>query len=511
MSPSRCSRPFQPDSPRDQARCPRPPYLYLRPLVDGHDALRGLAWPLAAAAAANQALPPANPDRASLSVTYVDSSAGVDGPACGASTGAAACKTIGYALANRVAAGGTVSVAAGAYNERIVLRAGIKVQGAGASVTTLDGGGGTVVTVDGAAIGSSTVLSGFTVTGGSAEKGGGLRIINGAAPLIEQNVFRGNTAAWSGGAIYTQDASPTIRNNTLRENTAVVFGGAIHTWLGAALIQGNTIENNAADWGGGMMVDLSAATVSGNTLRGNRASGGGALLIYNAATCTVTANLIEGNHASATEPMGGGGMNVDVAASPVLTANIIRNNTGLAGGGINLGASGLGTPSGLTAHGNILCGNEGYQFYNETTAQVDLTGNWWGTNAPGAAQLSGPAIVQPGHRHERQRQPGGRGCAGDDHGESHAAGRRLSRARWDGPHLAHNPGHAQSDRQRHRQRRGADQPVQRGRRHGRRHCRRPVRIHRRHDGELRRWTRLHAAAGEVRANPEGRGSCPAMR
>ena len=239
------------------------------------------------------------------------------------------------------------------------------------------------------------MLSGFTVTGGSAEKGGGLRILNGAAPVIEQNVFQGNTAGRSGGAIYTEDASPTIRNNTLRENTAVVFGGAIHTWLGAALIQGNTIENNTADWGGGLMVDLSAATVSGNTLRGNRASGGGALLIYNAATCTVTGNLIEGNHASATEPMGGGGLNIDVAASPVLTANVIRNNTGLAGGGINLGASGLGTPSGLTAHGNILCGNEGYQFYNETTAQVDLTGNWWGTNAPGAAQLSGPATYSP--------------------------------------------------------------------------------------------------------------------
>jgi|GEM_PF-1884755 len=31
--------------------------------------------------------------------------------------------------------------------------------------------------------------------------------------------------------------------------------------------------------------------------------------------------------------------------------------------------------------------------YNETTYTPDVTGNWWGTNAPGALQFSGPAIV----------------------------------------------------------------------------------------------------------------------
>jgi|GEM_PF-1174643 len=357
-----------------------------------------LAWPVVGTATPNPSEPPpTGRDLDSPSVVYVDAAAGNDGPTCGASTGTAACKTIGYALAQRVAVSGTVSVAAGTYTERITLRPGITVQGAGAGVTTLDGGGGgPVVTVDDAAIGATTVLAGFTITGGNAEKGGGLRIVNGAAPLIENNIVRNNTAG-RGGGIYADASSPLIRNNTLRDNTATVFGGAIHTMLGAARIEGNTIEANTAEWGGGLMVDVSAATVSGNTIRGNTATaGGGGLLIYGTGLSTISNNLIENNHSSATEPMGGGGLNIGASTSPVVTGNVIRNNTGLAGGGINFGGEPQGGVFGSPAfHGNVLCGNEGYQFYNETTNQVDVTGNWWGTNAPGAPQFYGPATYSP--------------------------------------------------------------------------------------------------------------------
>ena len=76
-----------------------------------------------------------------------------------------------------------------------------------------------------------------------------------------------------------------------------------------------------------------------------------------------------------------------------MTGNIIRNNVAGFGAGLKYALGG--TAGMLTAHGNILCGNEGYQFYNETTAQVDVTGNWWGTNTPGATQLNGPATYSP--------------------------------------------------------------------------------------------------------------------
>ncbi|MBM4460154.1 MAG: hypothetical protein FJ011_20725, partial [Chloroflexi bacterium] len=84
----------------------------------------------------------ATPTAVPLATVYVDASLGSDSPTCGATAGSAACRSIGYALANRVTTGGTVSVAAGTYTERITLRPGVRVQGAGAGVTTLDGGGG---------------------------------------------------------------------------------------------------------------------------------------------------------------------------------------------------------------------------------------------------------------------------------------------------------------------------------------------------------------------------------
>jgi len=107
-------------------------------------------------------------------------------------------------------------------------------------------------------------------------------------------------------------------------------------------------------------------------------------------------NTIEGNHASQTEPAGGGGgLEIDNQASPTMTGNVIRNNVAGFGAGVKYAQGWTGTVGALTAHGNLICGNEGYQFYNETTNPVDVIGNWWGTNAPGAPQFSGPATTSP--------------------------------------------------------------------------------------------------------------------
>jgi len=334
-----------------------------------------------------------------LAVVYVDAGAGANSPTCGAAIGSGACQTIGYALANRVAAGGTVSVAAGTYHERITLRAGIKVQGAGAETTIIDGGGsGPVVTADGAAIGDTVVLSGFTVTGGQATQGAGITIRDRAAPLIEHNVLQGNTADF-GGAMHIDVSSPTVRDNTIRDNSATSNAGGIYVWQGAPLISGNTIQNNSSAWGGGMFVNHSAAVVSGNIIKDNTANlGGGGIYVYGYSTCTISGNTIKGNKALEADGgwwSGGGGLGIGVDCSPTLSANIIRNNSAIHGGGIKINIDDNNPPGVLTSHGNIICNNTGYQFYNETTHVVGLTGNWWGTNTPGASQVYGPATYSP--------------------------------------------------------------------------------------------------------------------
>lgn len=68
-------------------------------------------------------------------------------------------KTIQAAI-DTASSGDTIQVAAGKYTGKIVLREGVILQGAGADVTTIDGGGkGNVV--EGA---TGAVLEGFTVT-----------------------------------------------------------------------------------------------------------------------------------------------------------------------------------------------------------------------------------------------------------------------------------------------------------------------------------------------------------
>ncbi len=290
-----------------------------------------------------------------------------------------------------------MSAAAGAYNERVTLRPGIKIQGADKTTTVINGGGnGSVITAADGAMTNDTVLSGFTITGGHAVSGGGITVSNGAAPVIEDNIIQGNTGDY-GGALHIDSSSAVIRNNTIQNNTGVYEAGGVYVWQGAPALSGNTIQSNTASWGGGLYVNNSSATISGNTIRENTSTGGaGGVQVYGTAAPTITDNVIEANHASATQAMGGGGLNIGASTSPVVTGNVIRNNTGLAGGGINFGGAPLGGVFGAPVfHGNVLCSNEGQQFYNETTYTPDLVGNWWGTNSPGAAQIFGPGNYTP--------------------------------------------------------------------------------------------------------------------
>ena len=192
-------------------------------------------------------------------------------------------------------------------------------------------------------------------------------------------------------------SSPTVRDNTFQDNTASANAGALYIFEGAPTITGNTFERNSSAWGGGLFVNNSAATISHNVIRDNSAIGGGGLEVYWQSTCTITDNLIENNTASETDPDGGGGgFEISSSASPVLSGNTIRSNSGGKGAGIKIaGPPEAGSYGAPAIHGNTLCGNQGYQFYHEPTTSLDLSGNWWGTNSPGSAEIYGPANYDP--------------------------------------------------------------------------------------------------------------------
>ena len=119
--------------------------------------------------------------------------------------------------------GDTIIVNPGTYNETISMKSGVKIYGAGAEVTVISGdGSGPVVTASGVEIMGNAVISGFTITGGNADHGGGIYIHN-ASPMVENNIVISNSATFFGGGICVEAGLPTIRNNVIFSNSAAAY------------------------------------------------------------------------------------------------------------------------------------------------------------------------------------------------------------------------------------------------------------------------------------------------
>jgi predicted outer membrane repeat protein len=202
------------------------------------------------------------------------------------------------AAIDAASSGDTIYVAAGTYNENITLKDGVGVLGAGANVTTIDGGdSGTVVTANG--VGSATILDGFTITHGSAENGGGM-YNNGSSPTVIGCTFSGNSASDRGGGICNAHSS-------------------------SPAVTGCTFFGNTASYGGGMWnAHYSSPAVTGCTFSGNTAAnrGGGMYNLYDSSPA-VTNCIISNNRAGSY----GGGIYADGTSSPIIAYNDVWNNT----------------------------------------------------------------------------------------------------------------------------------------------------------------------------------------
>lgn len=277
--------------------------------------------------------------------------------------------------------GDTIIVAEGTYVENIylkgrniVLRGTSPTDSAVVEKTIIDGGNrGSAVSFLGTED-AACVLSGFTITNGKVDYGGG--ILGGweshrTHATIENNVIVGNVATREGGGLYNcdgliqnntirgnsaegneEDAAlggglarchGTIRNNTICENSAHSAGGL---WECDGLIQNNSITRNAAgesiggvigglggcDWAilnnvisfniGTALGDCDAV-IQGNIIVGNAAKE----LVGGLGNCsgTISNNVIAGNSAE----VGVGGL---VMCAGTIQNNRITGNQGDAGG-----------------------------------------------------------------------------------------------------------------------------------------------------------------------------------
>ncbi len=160
-----------------------------------------------------------------------------------------------------------IVVAPGTYNEVIdFLGKAITVRSSGgAAVTTITGTGlfGSVVSCT-SGEGPSTVLEGFTITGGRgticgffSTCGGGMFNL-GSSPTVIACIFIGNSASGSGGAggvglgggMFNNGSTPTVTNCTFTGNSAE-FGGGMYNGFSSPTVTNCTFTENSAVKSGG--------------------------------------------------------------------------------------------------------------------------------------------------------------------------------------------------------------------------------------------------------------------
>ncbi len=150
---------------------------------------------------------------------------------------------------------------------------------------------------------TTSVLAGFTITGGYNSSGGGIEL-NNSSPTISWNVIKENTALSQGGGISIgYDCQPIITNNVITYNTVTEDGGCGGGIADASgrypIIKNNVISNNSAaptNWGrgGGIICGWSGTIITGNTITDNIADyGGGILCEYS--ICEVTNTILWDN------------------------------------------------------------------------------------------------------------------------------------------------------------------------------------------------------------------------
>jgi predicted outer membrane repeat protein len=210
-----------------------------------------------------------------------------------------------------VSATGTISTPLG--NSSIL--DGFTITGGNANGTTgnQDDGGGMYVS------GASPTLRNITFRDNNGVNGGALYNENGSNPVLTDVLFEYNTAT-RGAAIYDDLSSPQITNGTFRLNTAINDGGAIYnTSSSNPTIVDSVFSRNSANTGSGGAIfsNLSNPNLINSTLSGNVAVTGGAL--HNVSSSVALRNsILWGNQDSSStgnQVNNGSGGSVTVANS----------------------------------------------------------------------------------------------------------------------------------------------------------------------------------------------------
>ena len=216
-------------------------------------------------------------------------------------------------------------------------------------------------------------LSNLTISGGSAEYGGGIYLEYSSPALdnleIINNVATGEYNA-NGGGIYCRNSSPLIENSTISSNQAINSGGGIYCEsYSNAIIRNVTFSTNSAFNGGGIYLSYDSNPVIEHVnLSENSAYSGGGMYCTNYTNPTLNNLNISNNSA---DHLGAG--IYFYYSSPVLENSILSYNIAQSAGGIYFYYSNP-VLKNVTISKNT-ASNKGGGFYAESSNPVFDTAN----------------------------------------------------------------------------------------------------------------------------------------
>lgn len=195
------------------------------------------------------------------------------------------------AALDRATVGDEIWIAAATYREPVALVPGVSVYGGfsgteqarderdwGAHPTVLDANGAqrSVVAADNV---RAATLDGFTLTGGSAENGGGILLAYSDSTTLANCTITGNEASREGGGTFCLQSSSTLMNCAILANTASLAGGGLSCVSSSLVLTGCVIAGNSASRGSALdCAGRAAPTLTNCTVTDNVSTEGGAAL-----------------------------------------------------------------------------------------------------------------------------------------------------------------------------------------------------------------------------------------
>ena len=182
---------------------------------------------------------------------------------------------------------------------------------------------------------STVTINNGTISGCTANAGGGLYATNGSTININRGTISGCTADAGGGLYATNGSTININNGTI-SRCKVGAGGGLYATNGSTInINSGTISGCEAGVGGGLYVDGSTITIEDGTISGCTAAinEGGGLYATNQSTITISGGTISGCKAPSSDKGNGSGLYANNSAINI-SGGTISGCEGRWGGGL---------------------------------------------------------------------------------------------------------------------------------------------------------------------------------